>query len=82
MLSLGARCKVHHTHKTNRMFLWCAGAYARVVLGFIDDCSKPNSKVKLDRNHFLYIIELGAGSGKFSFFMLKVHRTRPVTLNH
>lgn len=46
-------------------------AYARVLLGFIDDCSKPNSKVKLDRNHFLYIIELGAGSGKFSFFMLK-----------
>lgn len=27
--------------------------------------------LKLDRTEPLYIIELGAGSGKFSFFMLK-----------
>lgn len=27
--------------------------------------------MKLDRTEPLYIIELGAGSGKFSFFMLK-----------
>jgi tetratricopeptide (TPR) repeat protein len=31
----------------------------------------PNAKTKLDPNEPLYIIELGTGSGKFSFFMLK-----------
>jgi tetratricopeptide (TPR) repeat protein len=35
------------------------------------DCCKPGSKMPLDRNEPLYIIELGAGSGKFSYFMLK-----------
>lgn len=32
---------------------------------------KPTSTMPLDINEPLYIIELGAGSGKFSFFMLK-----------
>ena len=32
---------------------------------------KANSTMPLDVNEPLYIIELGAGSGKFSFFMLK-----------
>ena len=31
----------------------------------------PNASMKLDLNEPLYIIELGAGSGKFSYFMLK-----------
>jgi len=31
----------------------------------------PNSKLPLDVNEPFYIIELGAGSGKFSYFMLK-----------
>jgi len=48
------------------------GAYAKVLLGFLSDCSKLNSKIELHRSHCLYIVELGAGSGKFSFFMLKV----------
>jgi len=48
------------------------GAYAKVLLGFLSDCSKLNSKIDLHRSHCLYIVELGAGSGKFSFFMLKV----------
>lgn len=46
-------------------------AYAKVLLGFIKDCQKPDAKVKLDESEPLYIVELGAGSGKFSFFMLK-----------
>lgn len=45
-------------------------AYAKVLLGFIRDCMRPDAKVKLSEAP-LYIIELGAGSGKFSFFMLK-----------
>lgn len=32
---------------------------------------RPNSTMPLDVNEPLYIIELGAGSGKFSYFMLK-----------
>ena len=43
----------------------------QVLHGFIRDCSHPDSNVKLDHNEPLYIIELGAGSGKFSYFMLK-----------
>ena len=44
---------------------------SKVLIGFIRDCSHPNSKIKLDHNEPLYIVELGAGSGKFSYFMLK-----------
>jgi tetratricopeptide (TPR) repeat protein len=43
----------------------------QVLHGFIRDCNHPDSKIKLDNNEPLYIIELGAGSGKFSYFMLK-----------
>lgn len=46
-------------------------AYAKVLLGFIRDCMCPDAKVALDPQEPLYIVELGAGSGKFSFFMLK-----------
>jgi len=46
-------------------------SYAKVLHGFIKDCLAPNAKMPLDTNEPLYIIELGAGSGKFSFFMLK-----------
>eukprot|EP00596_Hydrurales_sp_CCMP1899_P002668 CAMPEP_0119049572 /NCGR_PEP_ID=MMETSP1177-20130426/65454_1 /TAXON_ID=2985 /ORGANISM="Ochromonas sp, Strain CCMP1899" /LENGTH=259 /DNA_ID=CAMNT_0007027005 /DNA_START=39 /DNA_END=815 /DNA_ORIENTATION=- len=46
-------------------------SYAQVLHGFIRDCSSPDSKMKLDHNEPLYIIELGCGSGKFSYFMLK-----------
>jgi len=46
-------------------------SYAKVLHGFIQDCLAPNAKMPLDTNEPLYIIELGAGSGKFSFFMLK-----------
>jgi len=48
------------------------GAYAQVLLGFLRDCVQANAKLPLDSSKKLYIIELGAGSGKFSFFMIKV----------
>lgn len=52
-------------------------SYAQVLQGFIRDCARktreegPTSPLALDPTEPLYIIELGAGSGKFSFFMLK-----------
>lgn len=46
-------------------------SYVKILHGFIRDCLKPDSKVKLDTNEPLYIIELGAGAGKFTYFMLK-----------
>ena len=46
-------------------------SYAQVLSGFLRDCVRGGGGLKLDRTEPLYIIELGAGSGKFSFFMLK-----------
>ena len=52
-------------------------SYAQVLQGYLRDCAckaredGPGSPLALDPNEPLYIIELGAGSGKFSFFMLK-----------
>lgn len=46
-------------------------SYAQVLSGFLRDCMRGGGGMKLDRTEPLYIIELGAGSGKFSFFMLK-----------
>ena len=49
-------------------------SYAKVLHGFIRDCltkSPGGGKLPLDTSEKLYIIELGAGSGKFSYFMLK-----------
>ena len=52
-------------------------SYAQVLQGYLRDCARkaredgPGSPLALDPNEPLYIIELGAGSGKFSFFMLK-----------
>mmetsp|Transcript_68258 Transcript_68258/g.134168 ORF Transcript_68258/g.134168 Transcript_68258/m.134168 type:complete len:630 (+) Transcript_68258:26-1915(+) len=46
-------------------------SYVKILHGFLRDCFHPNSKMKLDIDEPLYIIELGAGAGKFSFFMMK-----------
>lgn len=35
------------------------------------DCLRPDSQMPVDTTEPFYIIELGAGSGKFSYFMLK-----------
>lgn len=46
-------------------------AYAKVLQGFIADCLRPDSKMSLSTDEPLYIVELGCGSGKFSYYMLK-----------
>jgi hypothetical protein len=48
-----------------------ARAYVKVLHGYIQDALRPNCPLPLDVNEPIYIIELGAGAGKFSFFMLK-----------
>jgi tetratricopeptide (TPR) repeat protein len=46
---------------------YIARAYARVVLGYLRDVS-----AELDRSQPVYILELGAGSGRFGFRFVKV----------
>lgn len=46
-------------------------AYAKVLHGFLQDALLPTSPMKIDVTQPLYIIELGVGSGKFSYYMLK-----------
>lgn len=46
-------------------------SYAHVLNGFLRDCMAGKNGMMLDPTEPLYIIELGTGSGKFSFFMLK-----------
>ena len=45
--------------------------YAKILHGYIQDCMEPGSKMPLDVNEPLYIVELGVGSGKFTFLMLQ-----------
>jgi tetratricopeptide (TPR) repeat protein len=46
-----------------------ASAYARVALGFLRDCQAGSPP--LDPGQPVYILELGAGSGRFAFHFLK-----------
>jgi hypothetical protein len=46
-----------------------ANAYAHLVFGFLRDC-QANALLP-DPNQPLYIVELGAGSGRFAFRFLK-----------
>lgn len=48
-----------------------ANCYAKVLLGYISDCMQETSSCRLDVNEPLYIVELGAGSGKLSYLLLK-----------
>ena len=54
-----------------------ANAYAKVVFGFIRDCtavigdSADDSFPPLDPSQPIYIIELGSGSGRFAYHFLK-----------
>jgi len=43
-------------------------SYAKVLQGFIADLLRQGA---MDKDEPLYIVELGAGSGKFSYYMLK-----------
>jgi len=45
--------------------------YAKLLYGFLSDLSRGDTHMKLNKNEKLYIVELGAGAGKFSFFMIK-----------
>jgi tetratricopeptide (TPR) repeat protein len=45
---------------------YTAGAYARVVLAYLKDCKRPEGT---SGRH--YILELGAGSGRFAYHFLK-----------
>ena len=46
-------------------------SYAKVLHGYLSDGIRAGAKTPVDPSEPLYIIELGAGSGKFSFYMLK-----------
>eukprot|EP00605_Chrysophyceae_sp_TOSAG23-4_P002240 GSChrysophyteH1.ASY1.ANO1.2484.1 assembled CDS len=46
-------------------------SYAKVFHAFLKDCMSPGAKMVVDKDDTIYIIELGAGSGKFTYFMLK-----------
>lgn len=46
-----------------------ANTYAKMMLGFILDWTEQNPKAK---NHTFYILELGTGSGRFSFYFVKM----------
>lgn len=49
-----------------------ANSYAQVVLAFIRDCIVQNPDAK---NHPFYIMELGTGSGRFSYYFVKTLTT-------
>ena len=52
---------------TNNPFI--AKAYARVVFGFLRDCSAA-SESSGETSQPLYIIELGAGTGRFAYYFV------------
>jgi SAM-dependent methyltransferase len=56
------RANIVPHHITSSAFI--ANAYARILLGFLRGC-------KLNRRHPLYILELGAGSGRLAWLILK-----------
>jgi len=53
-----------------------AKCYVHIFAGFIADCflegCENESGLRLDANEKLYIIEIGAGFGKFAFYFLKI----------
>jgi len=53
---------------------WIAGAYAKVVLGWLRDACAPSSQrgsfAPLDLRHPVHILELGCGSGRFGYLFL------------
>src|SRR5258708_34111390 len=52
-----------------------AKAYAKVVFGWLRDWSISTPPPALDLSRPIYIIELGAGSGRFGYhFLKKFHR--------
>jgi hypothetical protein len=65
-----------------------ARAYAKLIKAFLDDClcrSPSSGTMVVDPDEKIYIFELGTGSGKLSFFILKalqeLRDTLPVSLD-
>lgn len=54
---------------TNNPFI--AEMYAQIVAGFISDCMQPAQRAPLSPENPLRILELGAGTGKFSYLFLR-----------
>lgn len=52
-----------------------------MLLGFVHDCMSSNARLPLTPSELLYVVELGAGSGKFSFFILKAVKELAETLD-
>lgn len=48
-----------------------ARSYAKILYGYLTDGLRPNATIPINPNEPFYIIELGTGCGKFSFFVLK-----------
>jgi len=59
--------KVPHYATSNPLI---AKAYGNVVFGFLRDCNL-NTQTPLDLTQPVYIVELGSGSGRFSYHFLK-----------
>lgn len=47
---------------------YTAKKYAQVVLGYLRDCLAQS---KIDLKHPIYILDLGAGTGRFAYFFLR-----------
>lgn len=45
---------------------YIAHSYAQLIIAFLQDGMKEDSTMPLDMHDPLYIVELGAGKGKFS----------------
>lgn len=51
---------------TNNPYI--ANSYANIIIRFVQDCARAGA---YDSSEPIYVVELGAGSGTFSFYMLK-----------
>lgn len=44
--------------------------YAQVVLGYFRDCLSPNAATPIDTSEPIYILDLGAGTGRFGYLFI------------
>lgn len=50
---------------------YIARQYAYVVLGYLRDCFAENAPTPIDESEPIYIVDLGAGTGRFAYLFLK-----------